>query len=692
VLTDLVYRQEEWVGTFLAHVDAELTNAKGSSVHLDPARDALVVTGCGDGTETLRLARACYRDVLLFHPWLHRDVDARVDAAVKAAGARCAERGFAFGEELRNGGRRRLMDQPARLLHADVVEGLRRLDLSGLPALGVSGIVEVRSSDGTHVVSSLRSQRVAVNPACLGPSVDGGLAWTSSGIDPLAGLRNELKMELPWELDDRNLQYVGTLLPPSAPTYVGREPARRSGVNLVFRTSIEREPEKVFVAAPEHFETSELVLIETSGREAAGSVPPVIARRKGRVVGLAEVPPLSEVLAAVLARSALVDVTTSPAAGPPSTTSSRPLRSSREARAMTITASPAREFTLEDAWAEDLIERHTRLNRMLHPDRLSDLAETDKPPSLDTLGPLFDAVREFEFVRTGRLIRAADDARLFEALVYRIGRYLFANSEQRALVAHDLMAGRDRSVPLEPEEDPNPVGTAYTRRMRDAIDEDEKEDPAEVWRVQVAEALNKLNQDEAQQEYAEVSRRGRLLCFCAALWSLESKRSTQASTVALNDKYRKSLSGDVIALFFRARALLVSPVISAAQAQLGLQFVTTALASYERNPGMHHTKANFLLRQSALTEIEAVSLACLDQALESVETALRWDAEFAKFYMTRARIKFRMKDRVGALIDVRAAIELARYNEGSTVVQREVAEWEALLDRWQSEPVTGYGA
>jgi hypothetical protein len=60
--------------------------------------------------------------------------------------------------------------------------------------------------------------------------------------------------------------------------------------------------------------------------------------------------------------------------------------------------------------------------------------------------------------------------------------------------------------------------------------------------------------------------------------------------------------------------------------------------------------------------------------------------------MTRARIKFRIKDRIGALTDIRAAIELARYNEASTVVQREVAEWEALLDRWQSEPVTGYGA
>jgi hypothetical protein len=102
---------------------------------------------------------------------------------------------------------------------------------------------------------------------------------------------------------------------------------------------------------------------------------------------------------------------------------------------------------------------------------------------------------------------------------------------------------------------------------------------------------------------------------------------------------------------------------------------------------MHHTKAIFLYRQSALTEITSVSFSCLNQALESVETALLWDAEFPKFYSTRARVKYRLKDRPGALIDLRAAIELARYSESSAVVQREVGEWESLLDAWQMTPV-----
>jgi hypothetical protein len=221
------------------------------------------------------------------------------------------------------------------------------------------------------------------------------------------------------------------------------------------------------------------------------------------------------------------------------------------------------------------------------------------------------------------------------------------------------------------------------------LNQDEKEDPEGVWRDAVSAALHSLNQEEAVQEYGEVARRGRLLCFCAALWCLESKHSPSAAVVALEDAYRRSLSGDLIALYFRARALLVSPVLSAAQAQLGLQFVTSALATYRYNPGMLHTKAIFLLRQSALTEIDEVSRTCLEQALQSIETALEWDAEFPKLYTTRAKVKYRLKDRSGALIDIRAAIELARYSASSPVVRREVAEWEALLDSWQLSPVGG---
>jgi hypothetical protein len=159
--------------------------------------------------------------------------------------------------------------------------------------------------------------------------------------------------------------------------------------------------------------------------------------------------------------------------------------------------------------------------------------------------------------------------------------------------------------------------------------------------------------------------------------------------VALDDRYRQSLSGNQIALFFRSRGLLVSPVASMAQTQLGLQFVTTALRTFERNPGMHHTRALYLLRQSAMTEIESVSQRCLEEALESVERALASDAEFPQFYATRAMVKNRLRDSGGALIDIRAAIELGRYSASSPAVAEEIKNWTDRLQDWQLAPLPG---
>src|SRR5262249_32859474 len=152
----------------------------------------------------------------------------------------------------------------------------------------------------------------------------------------------------------------------------------------------------------------------------------------------------------------------------------------------------------------------------------------------------------------------------------------------------------------ERDDDPNPIGTSYKKRLEDAIDKDREADSEGIWQREVAEALEVLNRTEAVQEYVEVARRGRLLCFCSALGSLERTERPEAATGALNARHRRSLSGNSIALFFRARALLISSAISIAQTQLGLQFVTAALANYDRNPGMYHTKALLLFRMSLL--------------------------------------------------------------------------------------------
>lgn len=692
-----LYRPSEWVDVFMRQLDAELGKLRLAPITLEANRPALVVTGQA-GPETLRVCWATYRDLLLFHPSPHARVEQAVDAAVRQAGAVCSRQGFVVAEELRTGGRPALLDEPSMLLHPEVVHGLRDLGLSGLPPLGVSGLVEIRDGDGaTYVVATLRSDQVAVNPGCLAPTVDGGVQRSPHGIDPRLSFRSELQHELGWSHLDDELRLAGTLLPPVEPTVAAGRPTRRSGVNVVFHASVAMEPKEAFLTAPDHFESAEMVLVQTSGPR-----PRLLAYRDGEIVEVADVPLFSEVLAWALARSGVVDVSTiptSPRAEPP------PRHRTSEASGMTMSTLPAeprrhvlaetrtRDLppvvqTLDDTWADDLIERHPRLSRVLDRNTVYDVGEAiGRPENIDfpTMGPVFDAVREYEYVRRNVQVKASDEARLFEALVYRLGRYLFLNDERRAILAHDRLLPRDRSA------EKNPVGVNYAQRLEHVKSEDAEQDPEGVWREEVSNALDKVNQDEAVQEYSEVARQGRLLCFCAALWILELKGSPRAADVALDDRYRQSLSGDQVALFFRARGLLVSPVASMAQTQLGLQFVTTALRTFEKNPGMHHTRALYLLRQSAMTEIEAVSQRCLEEALESVERALASDAEFPQFYATRAMVKNRLRDSGGALIDIRAAIELARYSATSPAVAEEIKGWTDRLQDWQLAPLSGGG-
>ena len=52
-------------------------------------------------------------------------------------------------------------------------------------------------------------------------------------------------------------------------------------------------------------------------------------------------------------------------------------------------------------------------------------------------------------------------------------------------------------------------------------------------------------------------------------------------------------------------------------------------------------------------------------------------------------MKNRLRDRYGALIDIQAAIELARYNVDTPAVQQEIKGWSDLLEDWQLMPLTG---
>jgi hypothetical protein len=348
------------------------------------------------------------------------------------------------------------------------------------------------------------------------------------------------------------------------------------------------------------------------------------------------------------------------------------------------------EPSLEDAWAHQLVNRYPRILHTLDDAHPLDLSELHHGRAAGGLDPVYDAVREYELVCRSDQLENVDEARLFEAVVVRLSYNLLANDKDRALTAYEYL----EALPARE------VGIAYRRRLGTVIEHDasqvhtdevgpdgvERDRDLEIAKM-VAERLRELDAEEASTGYSEVKRRSLLLLFCAALWSVESRKSTAAADLALDDRFRRALTGDAIALFFRARALLVSPVASGAQTELGLQFVTTALSYFPNNPGMHHTRALFLLRKSSTIVGEAESMECLEQALTSVEEALKWDAELAVFYATRAKVKYRMHNRSGALVDIRAAIELARYGTLSRHAARDIGTWEALLEGWDLAPV-----
>jgi len=161
----VLYRTDEWVARFLGHIDAELRRIELTAVNtFETNRAALVVTGGESATQTLRLNQALYRDILLFHPGLHPEVDDAMEQVLADASEVFAREGNPAAEKLRRGGRDLLLAEPKLLLHESVVTGLADLGLWGLPPVGVSAIVDVRVDDETYLLGVVRSGQVAVNP------------------------------------------------------------------------------------------------------------------------------------------------------------------------------------------------------------------------------------------------------------------------------------------------------------------------------------------------------------------------------------------------------------------------------------------------------------------------------------------------------------------------------------------------
>ena len=77
---------------------------------------------------------------------------------------------------------------------------------------------------------------------------------------------------------------------------------------------------------------------------------------------------------------------------------------------------------------------------------------------------------------------------------------------------------------------------------------------------------------------------------------------------------------------------------------------------------------------------------CLVSLLYASSEALKWDAEFPTFYATRAKINYRMGELMDAIVDLKTAVELARYGQSSGGVREDLLEWSTLLERWEINP------
>jgi hypothetical protein len=157
---------------------------------------------------------------------------------------------------------------------------------------------------------------------------------------------------------------------------------------------------------------------------------------------------------------------------------------------------PEDVLSLEDAWATRVIQNHPRLADVFHSSSLRDVGENPVQPAER---PVLDVVREFQLARRMGQVRAVDDARLFEAIIYSVARLVFQLDENRAFATLKSLQRRAASIQEYPVAMMFPVG------IDEAISA-EKVSPA---RDEIERQLKALDTDERTSEYACVARLAR---------------------------------------------------------------------------------------------------------------------------------------------------------------------------------------
>lgn len=648
-------------------------DAGGGRVVLDLKRDAHFVVGVETdaSSTTLRVRRAPYLHLLLMSPMVNPLVLQYLERRWGETRRGFSDRAFVteLGRTLStlSAFRREL----GRYLHPNDVSGpVARLGWGRPLPLGVAGgVVLEGGTGGTALLAVRRSEAVAIAANAIGPAVDGGLAPRPGGLTAEL-LRDGLNIEARDEmngLEEPDWSFAGISVV---------DDARRSGgITFLFRVHVAHDAAGV-PDAPTHFEAAQVLRLPLG----ADGLP--AAYRDEATQALLD---LADSIAAPERATASFHVTVAH--------SGRQRSSNLEPEPDRLERTMAAQ-TLEDRFSDDLLGNIPRLDRVSRAsrefgdedgERLRNIAEdlagepTDEHLQ-EALDLLLRILIEFRFAMDGSLTaQSLRQGRLFEALVYRVSRELLLGNRRSASGLLEMLDEQAREI-----QHCGLIGERWAVVRREVLDrhaEDQTNNLADAdhW---LPALLNTYDAREQARGFNPVATDLRLLAFCCSIWIMEALSQLGGPALVLNDEYRRAFAANPDALHFKARALLIDPVLPDYRILLGRQFVIRALREHKENAGVWHTLAVYEMR-AASTSIWPSREEGFRAALEAVSSAIENDPEFPTFYRTRAAIEKLLGSDGAARISLEAAIELSRFLLGAEAASQQTTEWVRLLESWR---------
>lgn len=645
-------------------------DAGGERVVLDLKRDAHFVVGVEEdaGFTTLRVRRAPYLHLLLMSPMVNPVVLSYLERRWIETSRGFSDRAFVTERGRRLSTLGEFRQDLSRFLEPEgVVAPLAHLGWARPLPLGVAGGVVITGdhSPRESLIAVRRSEAVAIAADAIGPAVDGGLAPKAGELTEgllRSGLNIEARDEMKW-LDEPAWSFAGVSLVDNV--------RRSGGITFLFMAHL-TPGDANLPDEPSHFEAAEVLRLPI--RE--DGLPDTYRDRATQAL-------LDLVDGIVTPERAGDSFQVSIAAANRHRIAVRKLQHDQSEHTMTTQ-------TLEDRFSDDVLGSFPRLDRASRSSREFDDEEGERLRNIaedlagepteehlqDALDVLLRIQLEFRLAIEGFGTASLRQGRLFEALVYRVSRDLLLGnkgSASRLLRMLDQQAREAQHCGL--------VGERWTI-VRSAMLEEHHEGGTHNLAEDDVVLLGRLDEREQALGFNPIATDLRLLVFCCSIWIMEALSQLGGPALVLNEEYRRAFAANPDALQFKARALLIDPVLPDYRIVLGRQFVMRALREHTENAGVWHTLALYELR-AASTSIWPSREDGFEAALDAVTSAIGIDPEFPTFYRTRATIEKLLGRDGAARISLEAAIELSRFLLGAEAASQQTTEWVRLLESWR---------